>query len=121
ADGIIVSSPTGSTAYNLAAGGPILSPTLPAIVVTPICPRMRATRRLVVPEESRIELRLRAARDVDVYVALDGQETFAFSDDDHVTVTGSPRRLKLVKGPGRDYYEALRTTHKWGQSRKSPY
>jgi NAD+ kinase len=116
ADGIIVSSPTGSTAYNLAAGGPILSPTLPAIVVTPICPHMLANRPLVVPDESRIELRLRAARDVDVYVALDGQETFAFSDDDHVTVTGSPRRLKLVKAPGRDYYEVLRTKLKWGEA-----
>jgi len=115
ADGIIVSSPTGSTAYNLAAGGPILSPTLPAIVVTPICPHMLSHRPLVVPDEARIELRLRAARDVEVYVALDGQETFPFSDDDHVTVTGSPRRLKLVKAPGRDYYEVLRTKLKWGE------
>jgi NAD+ kinase len=116
ADGIIVSSPTGSTAYNLAAGGPILSPTLPAIVVTPICPHMLANRPLVVPDESRIEVRLRATRDVDVYAALDGQETFAFSEDDSVTVSGSPRRLKLVKAPGRDYYEVLRTKLKWGEA-----
>jgi NAD+ kinase len=115
ADGIIVSSPTGSTAYNLAAGGPILSPTLPAIVVTSICAHMLAHRPLVVPDESRIELRLRAARDVEVYVAIDGQETFPFSEDDHVTVTGSPRRLKLVKAPGRDYFEVLRTKLKWGE------
>jgi NAD+ kinase len=120
ADGIIVSSPTGSTAYNLAAGGPILNPTLPAIVITPICPHMLANRPLVVSDESRIELRLRAARAVDVYAALDGQETFAFADDDRVVVTGSPRRLKLVKAPGRDYYEVLRTKLKWGEAGAPP-
>ena len=120
ADGIIVSSPTGSTAYNLAAGGPILGPTLPAIVVTPICPHMLANRPLVVSDETRIDLRLRAAREVEVYAALDGQETFAFSDDDHVLVTGSSRRLKLVKAPGRDYYQVLRTKLKWGDAGAPP-
>jgi NAD+ kinase len=120
ADGIIVSSPTGSTAYNLAAGGPILSPTLPAIVITPICPHMLANRPLVVSDDSRIEVRLRKAREVDVYVALDGQETFAFADDDRVEITGSPRRLKLVKAPGRDYYEVLRTKLKWGDAGAPP-
>ncbi len=120
ADGIIVSSPTGSTAYNLAAGGPILHPTLPAVVVTPICPHMLTNRPLVVGDEARIDVRLRAGRDVEVYAALDGQETFAFADGDHVTVTGSPRRLKLVKAPGRDYYEVLRTKLKWGDAGAPP-
>jgi NAD+ kinase len=120
ADGIIVSSPTGSTAYNLAAGGPILHPTLPAIVITPICPHMLTNRPLVVSDESKVELRLRAAREVDVYAALDGQETFAFADDDRVVVSGSPRRLKLVKAPGRDYYEVLRTKLKWGEAGAPP-
>jgi len=116
ADGIIVSSPTGSTAYNLAAGGPILHPTLPAVVVTPICPHMLTNRPLVVGDESRIEVRLRDARDVEVYAALDGQETFSFSDGDSVTVTGSARRLKLVKAPGRDYFQVLRSKLKWGDA-----
>jgi NAD+ kinase len=120
ADGIIVSSPTGSTAYNLAAGGPILNPTLPAIVITPICPHMLTNRPLVVSDAAKIELRLRAAREVEVYAALDGQETFAFTDDDRVLVTGSPRRLKLVKAPGRDYYEVLRTKLKWGEAGAPP-
>jgi len=120
ADGIIVSSPTGSTAYNLAAGGPILHPTLPAVVVTPICPHMLTNRPLVVGDEAHVEVRLRASRDVDVYAALDGQETFAFADGDHVVVTGSPRRLKLVKAPGRDYYEVLRTKLKWGDAGAPP-
>jgi NAD+ kinase len=116
ADGIIVSSPTGSTAYNLAAGGPILHPTLPAIVVTPICPHMLSNRPLVVGDESRVEVRLRAARGVEVYTALDGQETFALADGDGVTVSGSPLRLKLVTARGRDYYEVLRTKLKWGET-----
>jgi NAD+ kinase len=120
ADGIIVSSPTGSTAYNLASGGPILHPTLPAVVITPICPHMLTNRPLVVGDEARIEVRLRAARAVEVYAALDGQETFAFADGDHVEVTGSPRRLKLVKAPGRDYYEVLRTKLKWGDAGAPP-
>jgi NAD+ kinase len=120
ADGIIVSSPTGSTAYNLAAGGPILHPTLPAVVITPICPHMLTNRPLVVSDEVRIEVRLRAARDVEVYAALDGQETFAFADGDNVVVTGSPRRLKLVKAPGRDYYAVLRTKLKWGDAGAPP-
>jgi NAD+ kinase len=120
ADGIIVSSPTGSTAYNLAAGGPILHPTLPAVVVTPICPHMLTNRPLVVGDEAHVEVRLRAGRDVEVYAALDGQETFAFADGDHVVVTGSPRRLKLVKAPGRDYYEVLRTKLKWGDAGAPP-
>jgi NAD+ kinase len=120
ADGIIVSSPTGSTAYNLAAGGPILHPTLPAVVITPICPHMLTNRPLVVGDEARIEVRLRAGRDVEVYAALDGQETFAFTDGDHVAVTGSPRRLKLVKAPGRDYFAVLRTKLKWGDAGAPP-
>jgi NAD+ kinase len=74
----------------------------------------------VVGDEARIEVRLRAARDVEVYAALDGQETFAFADGDHVVVTGSPRRLKLVKAPGRDYYEVLRTKLKWGEAGAPP-
>jgi NAD+ kinase len=113
-DGVVLSTPVGSTAYNLAAGGPILHPTLPAVVVTPICPHMLANRPLVVSDDSKVELRLRAAREVEVYAALDGQETFALTDDDGVVVTGSPRRLKLVKAPGRDYYEVLRSKLKWG-------
>jgi NAD+ kinase len=116
ADGIIVSSPTGSTAYNLAAGGPILHPTLPAVVVTPICPHMLANRPLVVGDDAVVEVRLRDARDVEVYAALDGQETFAFADGDFVTVTGSSHRLKLVKTKSRDYYEVLRTKLKWGDA-----
>ena len=115
ADGLIVSSPTGSTAYNLAAGGPILHPSLAAIVLTPICPHMLTNRPLVLADRSTIEVRLRTGRGVDVYTAFDGQQSFALADDDTVTVTASDRRLRLVKVPGREYYEVLRTKLKWGE------
>ena len=116
ADGVIVSSPTGSTAYNLAAGGPILYPTLPAVLLTPICPHMLTNRPLVVSDEATIEVRLRAARDVEVMAALDGQQSFALADQDSVVVTRSNRRLRLVKAAGRDFFQVLRTKLKWGDT-----
>ena len=120
ADGIIVSSPTGSTAYNLAAGGPILRPMLPAMVVTPISPHMLSHRPLVVGDDARVEVRLRAARGVEVYTALDGQETFALAEGDGAVVTGSPMHLNLVSARGRDYFEVLRTKLRWGESNVPP-
>ncbi len=120
ADGLIVSSPTGSTAYNLAAGGPILHPSLAAVVLTPICPHMLTNRPLVVDDLAKIEVRLRDARGVEVYTAFDGQQSFALADGDTVTVTASGRRLRLVTVPGRDYYEVLRTKLKWGEQGSTP-
>lgn len=115
ADGLIVSSPTGSTAYNLSAGGPILHPTLAAIVLTPICPHMLSNRPLVVSDAVSIEVRLRDARDGDVQIAFDGQQGFPLAPQDAVTVTRSPHAIRLVKAPGRDYFEVLRTKLKWGE------
>jgi NAD+ kinase len=115
ADGLIVTSPTGSTAYNLAAGGPILHPSLLAIGLTPICPHMLTNRPLVVGEDSTIEVCLRDGRGVEVYTAFDGQQIFALADGDTVTITASARRLRLVKVPGRDYYAVLRSKLKWGE------
>jgi len=116
ADGLIVSSPTGSTAYNLAAGGPILHPALAAIVLTPICPHMLSNRPLVIGDESLVEVRLRAAREGEVHITFDGQRGFPLDRADVVAVTRSPRTLRLVKAPDRDYYEVLRTKLKWGES-----
>jgi NAD+ kinase len=115
ADGLIVSSPTGSTAYNLAAGGPILHPVLDAVVLTPICPHMLTNRPLVVSDRSTIEVRLRAAAEGEVHLTLDGQRGFPLRGGDVVTVTRSPRSLRLVKAQ-RDYFEVLRTKLKWGES-----
>jgi NAD+ kinase len=116
ADGLIVSSPTGSTAYNLAAGGPILHPGLAAMVMTPICPHMLSNRPLVIGDESVVEVRLRAAREGEVHITFDGQRGFPLDRTDVVTVTRSPRTLRLVKAPDRDYYEVLRSKLKWGES-----
>ena len=115
ADGLIVSSPTGSTAYNLAAGGPILHPALPAIVLTPICPHMLSNRPLVLGDGVSVEVRLRDARDGDVQITLDGQQGFPLAPRDTVTVTRSPHTLRLVKAPERNYFEVLRTKLKWGE------
>jgi NAD+ kinase len=115
ADGLIVSSPTGSTAYNLAAGGPILHPTLDAVVLTPICPHMLSNRPLVVSDRSSIEVRLRVGRESDAHLTLDGQRGFPLRGGDAVTVTRSPRAIRLVKAQ-RDYFEVLRTKLKWGES-----
>ena len=116
ADGLIVSSPTGSTAYNLAAGGPILHPGLSAMVLTPICPHMLSNRPLVIGDESVVEVRLRAAREGEVHITFDGQRGFPLDRADVVSVTRSPRTLRLVKPPDRDYYEVLRSKLKWGES-----
>jgi NAD+ kinase len=115
ADGLIVSSPTGSTAYNLAAGGPILHPSLPAVVLTPICPHMLTNRPVVMRDTGVIEIRLHS-EDVEVHLTLDGQRGLPMTPADTVTVTRSPRTLRLVKAAGRDYYEVLRTKLKWGEA-----
>lgn len=115
ADGLIVSSPTGSTAYNLAAGGPILHPTLGAMVLTPISPHMLTHRPLVIGDDAEVEVRLRRAREGDVHVSFDGQGGVPMLGDDRVIVTRAERVLRLVKAPGRDYFEVLRTKLKWGE------
>src|SRR4029079_4969993 len=106
AAGLIVSSPTGSTAYNLAAGGPILHSRLPAMLLTPICPHMLTNRPLVVSDEAVAELHVRHADDGGVHLTLDGQRGFPLAGGDVVEITRSPRSVRLVKG-GKDYYEVL--------------
>ena len=85
-------------------------------MVTPICPHTLTHRPLVVGDSSEVELKLRDARHVEVYAALDGQETFAFADGDSVRVTGGPRWLRLVIARGRDYFQVLRSKLKWGDA-----
>jgi NAD+ kinase len=116
ADGLIVASPTGSTAYNLAVGGPILHPSLAAIVVTAISPHALSSRPLVLADEAAVAVCLRT-RGVEVHLTLDGQRGLALCPDDTVTITRSPRRLRLALSPARDYYDILRTKLRWGESR----
>jgi len=116
ADGLIVSTPTGSTAYNLAAGGPILHPSLRAMALTPICPHMLANRPLVIGDEASVSVSL-STGNVEVVVTVDGQEGVPLAPQDRVVITRSPCTLRLVRAP-RDYFEVLRTKLKWGEARR---
>jgi NAD+ kinase len=114
ADGLVVATPTGSTAYSLAAGGPIIDPDLDAFVITPICPHMLTNRPLVVPDSARIDLDFTAA-DEPVYMTLDGQIGFQLKPKDRVTITKSKSRVALVRPPSKTYFEVLRSKLKWGE------
>jgi NAD+ kinase len=114
ADGIIVSTPTGSTAYSLAAGGPIIEPSLPAVVLTPICPHSLTQRPLVIPDHAEIQLCLNH-RPGHVLLTLDGQDAVDMSEDDVVTVRRFKKHsLKLISSPTRDYFSLLREKLKFG-------
>lgn len=115
ADGLIVASPTGSTAYNLAAGGPILHQALTAIVITPICPHTLTHRPLVLRDDARIEIRVERA-EVQVNVTLDGQRSLPLKPGGLVSMTRSSRTLRLVRSTKREYFEVLRTKLRWGES-----
>ena len=113
ADGLIISTPTGSTAHSLAAGGPIIHPTLPALLVNPICPFTISNRALVLPESARIEVVL-TTPDEDVHVTLDGQVGFPLQHCDVVEVKKSPHTLRLIKAHQKDFFHLLRSKLGWG-------
>ncbi len=113
-DGLIVSSPTGSTAYALAAGGPILEPTMGALVVVPICPHMLAFRPLVLPEESEIELSVFSKHGT-ALVTGDGQEHVIVNSGDTIIVRRGSHRNRIVRtGIGLPFFDVLRGKLKWG-------
>jgi NAD+ kinase len=114
ADGLIVSSPTGSTAYSLAAGGPIVYPIVEAFVVTPICPHTLTNRPLVIPDSAKIEIDFKAEEDA-VFLTLDGQVGVELVRGDHIVVKKAPEKLYLVRPARKTYYEILRTKLKWGE------
>jgi len=113
ADGIIFSTPTGSTAYSLSAGGPILYPHVNAFVVTPIAPHALSNRSLVVPDNMKIELTLASGHD-DAFLTVDGQVGLDLQDGDRVIVAKAARKLRLVRPPGKVYFDILREKLKWG-------
>lgn len=115
ADGLIVSSPTGSTAYNLAAGGPILHPQVDGLVITPIAAHTLTNRPLVVPgsTEVRVQPHMDGSRD-EVYVTFDGQFGFRLTDKDVVSVRRGARPIRLIRATARSYFEILREKLKWG-------
>lgn len=113
ADGMIVATPTGSTAYSLSAGGPILMPTVKAFVVTPVAPHSLSHRPLVVPDSVEIEILLRNAEEV-AYLSLDGQPGLDLRDGDRVRCRRSEHEVNLFR-TGSDFFHALRTKLKWGE------
>ena len=114
ADGIIVSTPTGSTAYSLAAGGPVIEPTLDAVVLTPICPHSLTHRPLVVSNSSEIQVRL-TQRPGHVLLTLDGQDVIDLKEEDIIVVRRySKHPLRIVSSPTRDYFSLLREKLKFG-------
>jgi NAD+ kinase len=114
ADGLIISTPTGSTAYNLSAGGPIVFPSMNAVVMTPICPFTLSNRPIVVPDSAEIALRLKTENE-DVFLTLDGQVGFELTVNDVVRIRKSKTTLNLVKPPNRNYFDVLRNKLKWGR------
>jgi NAD+ kinase len=114
ADGLIVATPTGSTAYSLAAGGPVVHPQLDAFVITPICPHMLTNRPLVVPDTARVEVDIAAAEEP-VYLTLDGQVGFKLEPRDRVAITKSPNKVAFVQSPQKTYFEVLRSKLRWGE------
>lgn len=115
-DGLIIASPTGSTAYNLSAGGPVIHPAMDAIVLTPIAPHTLTHRPIVIPAER--EVRVRAASGnagAEIYVTFDGQHGFPLQEGAQVSVTRAPTPIRLVRAATRSYFAVLREKLKWGE------
>jgi NAD+ kinase len=115
ADGLIVSTPTGSTGYSLSAGGPIIHPLMSCIVITPICPHTLTNRPIVVTDESVISIIVASSFDEKVYLTLDGQVGFELREGDSVEIRKALETTALVMSRSRDYFEILRTKLKWGE------
>lgn len=114
ADGLIICTPTGSTAYGLSAGGPILFPTMHAVILVPICPHTLTNRPLVLPEEVTVRVVLES-QDEAVYLTLDGQVGFPLHHRDVMEVRKADREITLIVSPKKSYYEILRSKLRWGQ------
>jgi NAD+ kinase len=114
ADGLIVSTPTGSTAYNLSAGGPVVYPSMNALIITPICPFTLSDRPIVVPDDALIELRLRTPNE-EVVLTLDGQVGVPIHPEDRILIRKSLTTFKIVQPTNRNYFEVLREKLRWGK------
>lgn len=113
-DGLIIATPTGSTAYSLAAGGPIVYPTMNALILSPICPHTLTNRPIVIPDDVKIEINL-ITPDEDALATLDGQVGYSLNYRDSIEVKKAKNTIKLIQSPGKNYYEVLRKKLKWGE------
>ncbi len=114
ADGLIISTPTGSTAYSLSAGGPIIQPYIPAIIIAPICPHTLSFRPMVISSESRIKIQLLTGGE-EVYLTLDGQRGNLLEKNDVVEVKTSSYELRLISSPKRNYFDLLQEKLGWAE------
>jgi len=114
-DGLIVATPTGSTAYALSCGGPIIEPQLDAVVVVPICPHTLSDRPIVIPASQTIEITLLERDDTQAEVSTDGHALGIFSPDDKLLISPAESRITLIHPPGYDFYEILRSKLHWGR------
>jgi len=116
ADGLIVATPTGSTAYSLAAGGPIIHPDVSSIIITPVSPFALTIRPLIVPDDVCIRMRL-AERASDIMLTFDGQSGFEIDESDTITITKEPRPVNTITIPGQHYFDVLKTKLRWSGGR----
>jgi NAD+ kinase len=116
ADGLIVATPTGSTAYSLAAGGPVIHPAVPGIILTPICPFTLTNRPLIVPESANIKIRL-AKGASDIVLTFDGQKGLEINDQDEIVIQKGPHPIHLITLPERQYFDILKNKLKWSGGR----
>ena len=115
-DGLIISTPTGSTAYSLAAGGPIIQPYIPAIIISPICPHTLSFRPMVISSSSRVRIKLLTSGE-EVYLTLDGQRGDVLAKDDEVEIKRSDFVLCLISSPARNYFDLLQEKLGWGEDK----
>jgi NAD+ kinase len=115
ADGLIIASPTGSTAYNLAAGGPILHPEVDALLLTPIAPHMLTNRPVVIPASSEVRVRPEMNSNEEIFITIDGQSGHALHANDEICITRADHPLRLVRASTRTYFDVLRQKLKWGE------
>jgi len=116
ADGLIIGTPTGSTAYSLAAGGPVVSPEVPSIILTPICPFTLTNRPLIIPDAIQIEIRLEGSPE-DMVLTLDGQEGFEMDPGDKIFIKKSRNDIKMISFENQSYFKILKTRLKWSGGR----
>jgi NAD+ kinase len=116
ADGLIVATPTGSTAYSLAAGGPIIHPQVPAIIMTPISPFTLTNRPLIIPDTSCITIRLEAKSE-DIFLTFDGQTGLAINDKDYITIRNAKKPISLITMPDQEYFDVLKAKLRWSGGR----
>lgn len=115
ADGLVVATPTGSTAYSLSAGGPIVHPTVEAIIITPICPHTLTDRPVIVRNSALIEVKFTGTAE-SVLLTLDGQTGVSLQENDTIRITRSPLCLPLIQPPQKSYFDILRNKLKWGET-----